>query len=236
MEIISNNKAIKQKTKVDLITSLIGMGVLAIGFYFAMQKEDLATNQTIAFAALIIGFILTQIAVYYRNRWSKSPREDELVIKSLKGLGKQVTFYNNIAPAPYLLVGPMGIWMLIPYFHEGIITFDEKKKRWRQKSNNLFGRLFGQAGLGRPDQDEINQRLKLERYFRKNLPENLQPKVNVAFIFTAKDVKVDASNAPIPTLALDKVKDFLRKLPKEDSVAPEIIAAVKELLPKESIS
>ena len=236
MEIISNNKVINRKTKVDLFASLIGMGVLAIGFFFAMKKEDLATNQTIAFIALIIGFIITQISVYHRNRWGKSSREDELVIKSLKGLGKQVTLYNNIAPAPYLLVGPMGIWVLIPYFHEGVITYNEKRKRWHQKSNNLFGRIFSQAGLGRPDQDVITYCGKMERYFKKNLPANLQPEVNVALIFTTKSVKIDAANAPVPTLALDKVKDFLRKLPKDGPVDPEMIAAVKELFPRESIS
>ncbi len=59
-------------------------------------------------------------------------------------------------------------------------------------------RLFGQAGLGRPDQDLISQRTKLERYFRKNLPDNLQPEVNVALVFTAKDVKIDAPGALCP--------------------------------------
>lgn len=232
MEIITNHKSIKRKTRIGQITTLAGLGVLAVGFVISMKPE----NTALAFGALIAGFILTQTAVYYGNRWGKSPREDELVTKGLKGLGKQNTLYIFTSPTPYLVVGPIGVWIIIPYFHEGTITYDEKKGRWRQKSKNWYMRLFGQAGLGRPDQDEIGQRTKLERYFKKNLPEHLQPEVNVALVFTAGDVKVDAPNAPIPTFALDKVKDFLRKLPKDGPIDPEIITAVKDILPRESIS
>ena len=232
MQIISNDKSIKRKTRIGQITTLAGLGVLAVGFVLSLNTA----NTTISFAALILGFILTQIAVYHGNRWGKSPREDEHVVKGLKGLGKQNTLYIFEAPVPYLVVGPMGVWIIIPYFHEGTITYDEKKGRWRQKSRNWYMRLFGQAGLGRPDQDAITQKNKLDRYFKKNLPEDKQPEVNVAFVFTAKDVKVDALDAPIPTFALDKVKDYFRKLPKDSPVDSEIIAAVKELLPKESIS
>jgi hypothetical protein len=232
MQIISNEKIIKRKTRIGQITTLAGLGVLAIGFVISMKPE----NTTLAFGALILGFVLTQIAVYHGNRWGKSPREDELIAKGLKGLGKQATLYTYTTPVPHLLVGSMGVWVLIPYFHEGTITYNENRNRWRQKSKNWYMRLFGQAGLGRPDQDLINFRGKMERHFKKNLPENLQPEVNVALVFTAKDVKVDASNAPIPTFALDKVKNYLRTVSKDGQADPEIIAAVKELFPKESIS
>ncbi|MDX9863579.1 MAG: hypothetical protein RBT34_02115 [Anaerolineaceae bacterium] len=232
MHIISNNKAIKRKTRIGQITTLAGLGVLAVGFVLSLNTE----NINLSFAALILGFVLTQIAIYHGNRWGKSPREDELLVKGLKGLGKQTTLYTFTTPVPYLVVGPMGVWIIIPYFHEGTITYNEKKGRWRQKSKNWYMRLFGQAGLGRPDQDEINQRTKLQQYFRKNLPENLQPEVNVALVFTAKNVKVEAADAPIPTFALDKVKSYLRAIPKDGPADPEIMAAVKELFPKESIS
>lgn len=232
MEIINNEKIIKRKTRIGQITTIAGLGVLAIGFVVSMKPE----NTTLAFGALILGFVLTQIAVYHGNRWGKSPREDELIVKGLKGLGKQTTLYTYTSPVPYLLVGQMGVWILIPYFHEGTITYNENRKRWRQKSKNWYMRLFGQAGLGRPDQDLITYRNKMERYFKKNLPENLQPEVNVALIFTAKDVKVVAPNAPVPTYALDKIKNYLRTLSKDGTADPEIIAAVKELFPKESIS
>jgi hypothetical protein len=232
MQIIINNKIINRKTRIGQITTLAGLGVLAVGFVLSLKPE----NTNLAFGALIAGFVLTQIAVYHGNRWGKSPREDELVAKGLKGLGKQNTLYTFTSPVPYLAVGPMGVWIIIPYFHEGTITYNEKQGRWRQKSRNWYMRLFGQAGLGRPDQDLISQRTKLERYFKKNLPDNLQPEVNVALVFTAKDVKIDAPGAPVPTYALDKIKNYLRALPKDNPADPEIIAAVKELFPKDSIS
>jgi len=231
MPIITDQKIIKRKTHIGQVTTLAGLGVLAIGFVLSMKPE----NTIIAFGALIVGFICTQVAVYYGNRWGRSPREDELVVKGLKGLGKQTYLYTYTSPVPYLLVGPMGVWVLIPYFQDGVITYDEKRNRWRQKSKNWYMRFFGQAGLGRPDQDLINYRGKMTRFFKKHLPADQQPEVNVALIFPAKNVGVEAANAPTPTFALNKIKDYLRRLPKESPADPEIINAVKELLPKESV-
>lgn len=231
MHIIINNKKIKRKTRIGQITTLAGLGILAVGFVISLKPE----NTAYAFIALIAGFIFTQIAVYHGNRWGKSPREDERVLKGLKGLGQQNTLYAFTAPVPYLLVGPIGIWVIIPYFHEGTITYDEKKNRWRQKSRNWYMRFFGQAGLGRPDQDIIAQRSKMVNYFKKNLPEDKQPEVNVAIVFTDKDVKVDAKNAPTPTYAVGKVKNFIRSYAKEHTADPDILSAVKEILPKETI-
>ena len=96
-------------------------------------------------------------------------------------------------------------------------------------------RFFGQAGLGRPDQDIIAQRSKMVNYFKKNLPEDKQPEVNVAIVFTDKDVKVDAKYAPTPTYAVGKVKNFIRSYAKEHTADPDILSAVKEILPKETI-
>jgi hypothetical protein len=229
MQVITDEKLIKRKKLIGQITTLAGLAVLAIGFVLSLKPE----NTSLAFGALIVGFICTQVAVYYGNRWGKSPRQDELVTKAVKGLDKTTNLYNYTTPVSHLLVGSMGIWILIPYFHEGTITYDEKKKRWRQKSSNWYMRIFGQGTMGRPDQDIITYKNQLTRFFKKNLPEDKQPEVKVVLLFTAKNVTVDADNAPVPTLALDKVKDLLRRQAKENPADPEIINAVKEILPKE---
>lgn len=231
MQVITNHKIIKRNKRIGQVTTLAGLAVLAIGFVISMKPE----NTSIAFGALIVGFICTQVAIYYGNRWGKSPRQDELVVKGLKGLEKQTTLYNYTAPVHHLLVGSMGVWIILPYYQEGVITYDESKKRWRQKSRNWYMRIFGQGNLGRPDLDAVNYRTKMTSFFEKNLPEDKRPEVNVAIVFTAKDVVVEGENAPVPTFALDKVKDFFRKQVKESTVDPEVIAAVKEILPQEDI-
>lgn len=229
MQIITDQKQIKRKKLIGQITTFAGLGVLAVGFYFSMKPETM----NLSFGALILGFILTQIAVYYGNRWGKSPRQDELVVKALKGLDKSTSLYNFTSPVSHLLVGPMGVWILLPYFQEGTITYDEKKNRWRQKSGNWYMRFFGQGGVGRPDQDVTSNRAQLARFFKKNLPADQQPVIHTALIFTSRNVTVNAETAPVPTLTLDKAKDFFRRQIKQSPADPHTINAVKDILPQE---
>lgn len=229
MQVISNHKLIQRNKRIGQITTFAGLGVLAIGFFISMKPE----NMTLAFGALILGFIFTQIAVYYGNRWGRSPRQDELVVKALKGLDKQSNLYNYTAPVPHLLVGPMGVWVIIPYFQEGTITYNEKRNRWQQKNAGWYMRIFGQGGLGRPDQDVTAYESQLARFFKKNLPSEQQPDIKTVLIFTARNISVNAENAPVPSLALDKAKDFFRRQAKEAPLDPQILNAVKDILPKE---
>ena len=229
MQIITNQKLIQRNKRIGNITTIAGLGVLVVGFIVSMKPD----NMTLAFGALILGFIFTQIAVYFTNRWGRSPRQDELVVKAFKGLDKHSTLYNYTSPVPHLLVGPMGVWVIIPYFQEGTITYNEKRNRWQQKNAGWYMRIFGQGGLGRPDQDINAYQGQITRFFKKNLPPDQQPEIKTALIFTARNVTVDAENAPVPSLALEKAKDFFRRQTKEDPLDPDILIAVKNVLPKE---
>ena len=57
----------------------------------------------------------------------------------------------TLPPTAHLLVGPVGVWVLMPRHQAGRITYDENKNRWRQKGGNFYLKIFAQENLGRPD-------------------------------------------------------------------------------------
>ena len=112
MKIIKNEKLIKRNSKIGQWTSTSALAVLAVGMYISFVKPDLFIW---AVAALLLGFILTQIGLYFGNQWGRSPRPDERLDAGLKGLTKDFILYHWATPVSHLLIGPAGIWILLPY-------------------------------------------------------------------------------------------------------------------------
>jgi hypothetical protein len=235
MKIVSNEKLISRNKKIGQITSIASLVILGGGLYFSLSSSNSSLSSysvSITFGALILGFLLSQVGIFYGNRWGRSPRPDERLIQSLKGLEDKYTFYNYTTSVPQLLVGPSGIWVLIPYPVKGEITYDEKKKRWKQKGGNFYMKFFAQEGLGRPDLDVVSLINDAEKYIAQNLKDFDHPPVQAALIFTNEKITVDANNAPVPTLPAGKLKDFFRRKAKEEPAPIETIKLLQAALPK----
>jgi len=228
MNIISNEKLIKRNAKIGQYTSLISLLVLGIGMYISFTKPEYFN---ISVGALLAGFVLSQVGIYFGNRWGRSPRPDELIDQGLKGLTKEYTMYHYSSPVPNLLVGPAGVWLILPYHQQGEITYDGK--RWKAKQGGFaqsYMRIFGQENMSRPDLDAGAEADKLKRYLKKHMDENAMPPILAALIFTSKNAEVQAENAPVPTLHLKELKPFIRKQAKEAPITKQEIEAINQAL------
>src|SRR3972149_1837136 len=107
MEIITNERLVRRNARVGQITSLVGLLVLAGGMYISFTQPQLFG---LSLAALLVGFALSQIGIYFGNRWSRRPRPDETLSQALKGLDDRYHLYHYETPASHLLVGPAGVW------------------------------------------------------------------------------------------------------------------------------
>ena len=233
MKIVTNEKLIRRNKKIGQITSIASLLVLGIGLYFSFSSSSTSSYPvSITFGALILGFLLSQVGIYYGNRWGRTPRPDERLIQSLKGLEDKYIFYNYTTSVPQLLIGPSGIWVLIPYTVKGLITYDEKKMRWKQKGGNFYLKLFAQESLGRPDLDASGLINDTEKYIAKHLQGIDHPPVQAVLVFTNDKITVDANNAPVPTLAAGKLKDFFRKKAKTEPAPIDKITLLQASLPK----
>jgi hypothetical protein len=229
MKIITNDSLINRNQKIGQVTTIASLVVLAGGLYLSFQK----TQQLLSFSflALLAGFILSQVGIFFGNRWGRRPRPDEQLNSGLKGIDDKYTLYHFVTPVSHLLLGPAGIWILLPYPQGGTITY--QKGRWRQKGGNWYLKLFAQEGLSRPDLDVVSGIDNLKRYFKKHLPDIELPPTQVALVFTNAKAEIEVDDAPNPTLHVDKVKDFIRKKAKENPLSASMIQQIAEVLPQE---
>ncbi len=232
MKIISNTNLINRNKKIGQILTFVAVAILIGGLILSLQGN--VEYITYSYMALILGFLVSQFGIYFSNKFGRSPRPDELVSASLKGLDDRYTLYHYATAASHLLVGPSGVWVILPYQQRGTITYD--KGKYRQKGGNLYLKLFAQEGLGRPDKEAQYATEDIQKFFTRQMDADKVPTVNPLLIFTNPKAKVDAQNAPFATVEAEKVKDFLRKKAKDNAFSLEKVQQVNSvILPSDSL-
>lgn len=227
MKIVANDKLIKRNGRLGQIATITGILILVGGFLVSFRNYAYAG---FAWIALFLGFALTQIGLYFGNRWGRHPRPDERLNEGLKGMNDQYTLFHYKTPAAHLLVGPSGIWVLIPYYQQGRIVYE--KKRWKQKGGGFmqkYLRIFAQEGIGRPDLEAPAEASSVDRYLHKKLPNVEIPEVSVALVFTSEKAELEVDDAPILTVQLKKLKEVIRKSAKEKSLSQVFIQEINSL-------
>jgi hypothetical protein len=233
MKIIKNEKLIQRNGKIGNFTSLAALVVLGLGMYISFTRTELFIY---SLASLLIGFTLTQVGMYMGNRYGRSPRPDEKLDAGLKGLPNEFVIYHYETPVSHLLVGPAGIWVLKPYHQRGRVTF--KKNRWQMSGGGFlqsYMRLFGQESIGRPDLDTEHEISSLQKYLAKQMDESEIPEIKALLVFTSDVIEIDADaqGAPIPTLKVKQLKDFMRQKAKEKVISTVTLNAIKTSLSTE---
>src|SRR5215204_4690651 len=233
MKIIKNEKLIKRNSKIGQWTSIAALLVLGGGMYMSFANPANTQLVTYSIIALVVGFILTQVGMYMGNRWGRSPRPDEKFDAGLKGLPGDYTIYHYITPASHLLVGPAGVWTLLPYRQRGEVTY--AKNRWRVGKGGFmqaYMSIFGQEGIGRPDLEAEGEINAVHKLLAKKLSEGEIPAVQAALVFMNDEVDLQVSGAPLPALKIKQLKDFIRQKGKEKALGQIQLAAIKSALPE----
>lgn len=226
MKVYSNAKLIKRNSRIGNITSLLSIAVLGVGMFFSFKDKD-GSYIPITFSALIIGFLLFQVGNYYMNRWGKSPRPDEKISQALKGLDDKYTLYHYVTNVAHLLVGPAGIFCLLPYNQPGVISFDTKRNRWKQSGGNFFLKTFGGESLGRPDLDAGYNVTDVSKFMAKIGVDlgNVVPEPVI--VFTNPKASLNASDSPVGAVSIEKLKEFIRKKPKAEALPVELLTSIQ---------
>ena len=235
MKIIKNEKLIKRNAKIGQYTTIAGLlmvvGTIFLLFQLIQNPESATQNNTfLVWGILFLGIALSQISMYFGSRFGRRP--DETLDKALKGLPGDHTLYHYASPVPHLMVGASGIWLLLPYFIRGKVTY--KKNRWRVAGGGFsqsYLRIFGQETIGRPDLEADGQKASLERLFKKKFEEGGEiPPISAILVFLDEQVEIAAEDAPLPAVQVKKLKEFLRKISKEQQLPPNDVERVKAAL------
>jgi len=230
MKVVTNEKLIKKYGSLGKYLNIGAIAILFGGMAISWLRIDLFY---LAMIALLAGFILSQVSIFFINRWGRRPRPDERITSSLKGLTNDYTLYHYNTPVSHLLVGPAGVWTILPYFQRGTITYE--KNRWKQRGGGLglaYLKVFAQEGLGRPDLDSKTDIDKLTEFLSKAMGAEI-PEVKSVLVFTDKRADLQVEGAPIPTMAAEDLKEFFRKQAKENPLPGNFLASIKSVLPKE---
>ncbi len=234
MKIVSNNKMIRRNKRIGNYTTIGSLVILGLGLYISFTAQT-SNGFLWSLVCLLLGFLASQVGIFFGNRWGRSPRPDEHLTNALKGLDDKYILYHYTTNVSHLLVGPAGIWVLAPYQQQGKITYDTNKSRWSQKGGNFYMKLFGQEGLGRPDQEVNSSLADVNTYLKKNVEIEGLPEPKAALVFVNPKAVVDAQNAHFPTMQLDKLKDFIRRQAKEKPAPMDLIRLFQQVLPSDSI-
>lgn len=231
MKIIKNEKLITRNSKIGQWLNLGSLGVLGLGIYISVTRPELFI---VSLVSLLIGYIMSQVSMYMGNRWGRSPRPDEKIDAGLKGMHSEFNMYHYSTPVPHLLVGPAGVWVLLPYHQRGKALYE--KSRWKIKGGGFlqgYMRIFGQESIGRPDLEAESDIQLVRKFLLKHMDESAVPEIKAVLVFTNDQIEIEASESPIPALKLKQLKDFMRQTSKNRVLSNQKITEITSLFPKE---
>jgi len=207
MQRYANDRTINFKTKLGKILAFGGVGIVIIIFILSFQ-DGMLTN--LLLIVTVIGMVLFQYGYFLYNRWGKHPRIDEIFEQALKGLDSRYSIFHYELGTNHVLIGPGGIFALVPVFIDGEITFNGNRW-WRTRIRR--GKEQKRA-LKNLTADAENELRSLTKTLQKKLIDQEIPKIKPILVFLHSGATVNADNAPIPAVHLKKLKAAIRKFDK----------------------
>lgn len=227
MKIHKDEQKIKRLADIGKYTGIASLVVLGGGMYLSFRD---ATQVWFPLMALILGFVLSQVSIYFTNLFGRTPRPDQELDDALKGLDDRYAIFHYTTPVSHFLIGPAGAWILLPYHQKGIITYNEEKGRWDRQGGNLYLKFFAQDSIGRPSREIESAKDKMRDVFHE-IPDFEPPPLHAALIFTHEEAQVEADQAPSPTLHALQLKKFIRQQEKgKRSLSMNVVRTMQDAL------
>lgn len=223
MKIYTNEKLYKRNARLAFIANLGGMFFLLASVYVLFIGLQLGLYLLFLFA----GIICMQTGVYF-GRWNRRP--DLALNTALKSVDDSYSLYHYTTPVSHLLLGPSGIWVLLPRHARGTVTYDQRRQRWKLKTKGLLSR-FGQEPIGRPIAEASLEAEALDRFLQKHWTESEGAlRVQAALVFVDESTEIEAvGNAPIPTVGIKKAKQMLLKADEKSRLTRDQVNKLQDL-------
>ena len=178
------------------------------------------TLLSLAFGLMLAGGLFSQLGTAVHNRFGRSPRIDEVLDDSLKGLGDNYTMFHYYLSATHALFTPAGVFALIPRDEKGEVRYESD--RWILKlGKRRFGR--SQKTLKDLERNAAREMKALKRALTKKLPNGSEMPVNPLLVFIADEATLNLDGAPIAAVHRKKLKSYLRRLERQKSYSAEEI-------------
>lgn len=178
------------------------------------------TLLSLAFGLMLAGGLFSQLGTAVHNRFGRSPRIDEVLDDSLKGLGDNYTMFHYYLSTNHALFTPAGVFALIPRDEKGEVRYESDQ--WILKlGKRRFGR--SQKPLKDLERNAARDTKALKRTLTKKIPHGSEIPVNPLLVFIADEATLDLDGAPIAAVHRKKLKSYLRRLERQKSYSAEEI-------------
>lgn len=234
MKIIIDQKSVQRNATIGKILRWVSLGCMLTGL-IAVFSEDIFSNPnlfTIFFSIMIVGVLLSSVSGFFTSRFGKSPRPDELINKTFKGLDDRFQIFHYRSSIPHLLIGPAGLWSIIPTFIDGEIIYDEKKENWTHKRNSVVNRLLQKEYFPNPLSEYKHHKNELEKVLKEKINIDNNPELRLLVLLLNKNVILSGISEKdnILIMPYEKVKDRFRKMAKNNNQSDEFSSQLEELL------
>lgn len=226
MKIFIDQKSVKRNTLIGKILRWVSLGLMLIAL-IAIFSEDISSNPnlfTAYFLIMIVGVLLSSVSGYFTTRYGKSPRPDELIDKSLKGLDDRFHLYHYRSSIPHLLAGPAGVWSILPTFVDGEIIYDENKGNWIHKRNSILNKLLQKESFPNPMSEYNYHHKEFEKLISTTNNNKNGTEIKLLVLLFHKNASISGISEKdnILIISSEKIKDRFRKMAKTEKQTNEI--------------
>lgn len=188
--------------------ALGGFILLAGSLLIAWQPNLLV----IAYVSMFAGFIIFNRGMQEVGKWTRNPRNDQILDVRMKGLSDRVTLIHY-APVgkdriEHLAVHPGGVAVITARETDGPVT--KRGNRWTRKGGT-FRRIFSFSGpqLGNPSLDTDKSVAQLQTYLEEH---DISAEIDGAIAFIHPSVTLDIEDPDYPVLHGDELEAFIKDI------------------------
>lgn len=227
MQQYTNNPLVRRNRLFSRWMMFGGLGLSIAAVIITFTQPALIV---IAFALILIGGVVSQLGTAIHNRFGRSPRVDEVIDFSLKGLDDQHAIFHYLLGTNHALFTPQGAYAIVPRMEKGTISYEDQN--WQHQPAR------GRLSLGEPrkrnlrnlEKETQREAGKMQRFLRKNIPQLAEIEVRPLALFLANDTFVRAEKSTLLAVHRKKLKDELRKASGSKPLTVEDIKQLAEYL------
>jgi hypothetical protein len=225
MKVYIKTGYVERRASIGKWASLVGLAVLAGGFIISLRNPGLFF---VSFGTLLLGFLLSNVGIYYANRYARPDRPDAVLAQGLKGLDQRYALYRYLLPVSFVFREPGGLTVFVLKPQEGQILFQDGKWRHKQGWSRVL-RWVGQEGLGKPDLEAEQEVQTMQGWLRKQAPD-LEVPVRGVVVFTNPKAELNLDGPSVPAMSSKQLKGWLRKAGKLPPISQKEQTRLTELL------
>ncbi len=222
-----NNRLVQRNRRLSRVMTFGGIGATLVAVLITFFQPALLP---LAFVLMIGGAIISQFGTVIYNRFGRSPRMDEVLDDSLKGLDDRHAIFHYFLGASHALFTPSGTYAIVPMLERGQIQYVDGAWKHKPPRRRLNLRDPRERVLKRMEKDSLAEAKELKRYLDKNLPGYREVEVEPLVLFLAKDAQVQAEGAPFLVTHRKKLKNELRKVSGPKAFSAEDLQSLADFL------